>query len=147
MVTRLSFFDLLDLIRQGKAPKKIYCEGETYEWNGTSYKSKSDIMLCEDYGVRHTEYGFISLLNIEVVEPVLDDIEKEYLGNIVKPFRNIVQYISKGTVGKFEYEYIFINIKEPDGSEGNICFPNYKYGKMYKGMEPKKKYTLEELEL
>lgn len=74
-------------------------------------------------------------------EEILDQIEKEYLRAVIKPFRDNVKYIKKNY--HIEYEYITIYIK----NDCNICFPNFKKGTMYKGMENNKEYSLEELGL
>jgi hypothetical protein len=74
-------------------------------------------------------------------EDILNDIEKEYLRVVIKPFRDRVKYIEKNDFIK--YEYISICVEK----DNTIIFPNFKKGTMYKGMEVDKKYTLEELGL
>lgn len=78
---------------------------------------------------------------IQYKQEILDEIEKEYLSAVIKPFRDRVEYIKKNY--HIEYEYISIYIK----NDCNICFPSFKKGTMYKGMEQNKEYTLEELGL
>ena len=86
--------------------------------------------------------GTIEVENGYIVEKeILDEEEKEYLSNVIKPFRYKVEYIIKITSSYSEY--IKITIKKDSG----LCFPNFKKGTMYKGMEIEKKYTLEELGL
>lgn len=75
-------------------------------------------------------------------EPILDDKEKEYLGNVIRPFRNEVIYIVKKIYNHREKEYIAINLKND-----NIFLPNFKENTMYKNMKINKEYTLEELGL
>lgn len=78
-------------------------------------------------------------------EPILDEVERRYLSAVIKPFRNKIKSIHKGRYGRhFEYEFIMIITID---KEENICFPNFKKGTMYKGMEIGKNYTLEELGL
>lgn len=75
-----------------------------------------------------------------IKKEILDDIEKEYLRNVIKPFRDKVKYIKKNN-GKFG-EYITICVI------GELVnFPYFKKGKMYKNMITDKKYTLKELGL
>jgi hypothetical protein len=77
-------------------------------------------------------------------EPILDDIEKEYLSNVIKPFRNRVSSIAKvKDINKMYY----IDIQLDDGDD--FCFlPYFKpSAKMYEGMEVNHKYTLKELNL
>lgn len=88
--------------------------------------------------------GIIEVKNGYIVEKeILDEVEKEYLSNIIKPFREKVRCIMKVTswscLGK---EYIKIILIE----EG-MGLPYFEKGFMYKGMEEEKEYTLEELGL
>ena len=86
--------------------------------------------------------GTIEVENGYIVEKeILDEEEKEYLSNVIKPFRDKVEYIVKETSSY--NEYIKITIK----NDGGLCFPNFKKGTMYKGMKKNKEYTLEELGL
>lgn len=82
-----------------------------------------------------------------IKKPILDEAEKEYLSNVIKPFRDkvvdIFKYISLYDV----YEYIGITIRDIDKNVVYMYFPSFKKGTMYKGMETGKKYTLEELGL
>lgn len=83
----------------------------------------------------------------EIKKPILDDIEKEYLSNVIKPFRHkvvdIFKYISLYDV----YEYIGITIRDIDKNVVYMYFPSFKKGTMYKGMETGKKYSLKDLGL
>ena len=76
---------------------------------------------------------------IKLPKPILDDVEKEYLSNVIKPFRDRVSSISKDA----PLEYITISL---DGDDFAFL-PNFEEGKMYKGMETNRRYTLEELGL
>lgn len=88
--------------------------------------------------------GEISIIKVE--QPILDDIEKRYLSNIIKPFRNKVKYIRKIGSPTENYEYIRICYK--DHNYTNVLnFPDFKVGTMYKGMKQDKLYTLKELGL
>lgn len=71
------------------------------------------------------------------IEGILDEKEKEYLSNIVKPFRNKVKHIKKVSCTD---EYIKIVL-----SGEVINLPLFEKDTMYKGMENNKNYTLEEL--
>lgn len=88
----------------------------------------------------------------EIEIDILDKVEKEYLRNVIKPFKNNIQYIIKQTGpdhSDYEYITIFINsITNTDWLDQEyIVFPYFKKGTMYKNMEIGKKYTLEELGL
>lgn len=76
---------------------------------------------------------------------ILDKEEKEYLSNVIKPFRNKVVHISKRQAA-FEEEKLLVWYVANSG----ICeweFPYFKKDTMYKGMEVDKEYTLKELGL
>ena len=79
-------------------------------------------------------------------KPILTDIEKEYLSNIIKPFRDSVVSISKcNCYGDCAY---FIQIKVIQNNRPEyINLPYFEKGRMYRGMEANKDYTLEELGL
>lgn len=89
-------------------------------------------------------YYFFTVHDLEEVKNILDSEEKEYLSNVIKPFRD-----SAINIKKFENyrdrqkEYIKIYIK----NDFSINLPNFKKNTMYKNMEINKAYTLEELGL
>lgn len=77
-------------------------------------------------------------------EPILDNKEKEYLGNIIRPFRDKVRYIVKIRYSRINNTaYIFIKINNDD----YINLPYFKENTMYKNMKLNREYTLEELGL
>ena len=93
---------------------------------------------------------------VKLPKSILDDVEKEYLGNIIKPFRNRILYIAKSeTVKTYDnpnpkiYECIYIMYKDSTKKKNPyyMGFPHFEKGTMYKDMELDKKYTLEELGL
>ena len=79
----------------------------------------------------------------EYKEPVLDDVEKEYLSAVIKPFRNRVTGVRKWFNG-IDYQ-ILITLDNED----NLCqLPRFPLSsEMYKGMDSKKWYSLQELGL
>ena len=79
----------------------------------------------------------------EYKEPVLDDVEKEYLSAVIKPFRNHVTSVRKWFNG-IDYQ-IIISLDHSD----NLCqLPRFPLSsEMYKGMDSKKWYSLQELGL
>ena len=83
--------------------------------------------------------------NIRIVyefeQEILDDAEKEYLSNVIKPFRNKVAYIQKCGTSNGD-EYIWIELENDD-----VSLPYFKKNTMYKNMKEMKEYTLEELGL
>lgn len=73
--------------------------------------------------------------------PVLDDVEKRYLKNVIRPFKDQCRYVKKYETAGTDYEWIYINLS----SNGSIALPGFSKGTMYKNMELEKRYTLEEL--
>ena len=86
--------------------------------------------------------GTIEVENGYIVEKeILDDKEREYLSNVIKPFWDKVKYIIKFDCLQEEYiSIVLLNDKRID-------LPCFKKGTMYKGMEIEEDYTLEELGL
>ena len=80
----------------------------------------------------------------EVKQEILDEVEKRYLRGVIRPFRDKVKTIKKGTLNINDEQYISINF---ENTANNFALPNFKKGTMYKGMGVDKKYTLEELGL
>lgn len=72
---------------------------------------------------------------------LLNNVEKNYLSEVIQPFRKEVIAIEKLETYTGE-EYILILFKD-DG----MHFPSFKKGRMYKGMKLEKRYTPEELGL
>ena len=73
---------------------------------------------------------------------ILDEVEKEYLSNVIRPFRDKVESISKQV--NIVNTDNFIEIELPAES---VCLPYFKKGSMYNGMKENKRYSLEELGL
>lgn len=84
---------------------------------------------------------------LEIEKPILDNIEKRYLENVLRPFKSRVMFIAK--TEEFGYEHIYIRVALPIHKHGNTTcnFPYFDKGTMYKGMELYKLYSLEELGL
>lgn len=97
-----------------------------------------DIMKVERAGV----------VIFERKKEILDKQEKEYLRNLIRPFRDRVINIIKENDNNGE-AFITITVKrfnDKDRKEA-IMLPYFKKHTMYKGMELDKSYTLEELGL
>ncbi len=123
-------------------PFKIKCDDDIYtsKYFLTESGLESDgCSLSFDYTLNNILNGYYEI--IKIPKTILDDIEKEYLSNIIKPFRKRIVFIRKGKRGNGD-EYIKIQI-----SDYFIIFPDFKEGTMYKGMEVFKEYSLDELGL
>jgi hypothetical protein len=85
----------------------------------------------------------MDFLNAEYVAPVLDDIEKKYLSDVIRPCKNRVKSIQKSRCsGQY---FIEINMMQ---NFDRVCLPYFstKSG-MYKGMKLNTLYTPKELGL
>lgn len=84
----------------------------------------------------------------EYKAPILDEVEREYLSAVIRPFRNRVENISKCDGGAWvtDEQFICIQVKREKNSDF-ISLPWFKENTMYKGMELNKSYTLQELGL
>ena len=79
----------------------------------------------------------------EYKEPVLDDVEREFLSATIKPFRKMIAYIVKDQDYDDGKQCIRIILQNGEG----MRFPYFDDDTMYKGMKENKKYSLEELDL
>lgn len=87
--------------------------------------------------------GYIDYKNVELVEEILDEAERKYLADVIRPFRDKVKYIYKGQGLPGENkEFINITLKED-----TLDLPYFAARSMYKGMQIGRNYTLEELGL
>lgn len=114
----------IDTLLRGKCTKesRAFCEG----------------FKCEGCGERVLKW-----LLEEAKEPVLDDVEKEYLSAVIKPFRKKISCIRKSKDARKGKNYIKFEFCDGD----RMFFPNLSNDEMYKGMELDRNYTLEELGL
>lgn len=83
-------------------------------------------------------------LDMEHVEPILDEAEKRYLSAVIRPFKDQIISIYKEQFG-FNHESIIIEYYDFDRSQSTLCLPQFEKSSMYAGMECDRKYTLEEL--
>lgn len=77
-------------------------------------------------------------------EEILDKTEKEYLANVIRPFRHKIKTIEKTTRISVS-SLCYLNILLENNDMANL--PDFKKNSMYKGMEENKEYTLKELGL
>lgn len=105
----------------------------------TTISHFQEILECKITKVQRPT-KFETIYNVS--KPILDKEEKEYLENVIRPFRDRVKTIMKVSSFKYneEFIYIFLNTEF-------IHMPRFSKGTMYKGMILNKEYTLEELGL
>lgn len=129
--------------------------GKKGKWNGEKFQVRDTCWLNEyniendltNNGCCGSELDIVKVerqFKTEVVykrkKEILDEAEKKYLSDVIRPFRNKVIFIKK--ISGEHREFIKIVFKNEV-----VPFPYFKKDSMYKGMEPNKKYSLEELGL
>lgn len=97
---------------------------------------------CEGFSCEGCGERVLKWLLEEAKEQVLDDVEKEYLSAVIKPFRKKVMDVVKVQYVEGK-QRIRIRVSYGDCAE----LPFFKNNTMYKGMKVGKYYTLEELGL
>lgn len=128
--------------------EEFYVKGrsEKYKFNKNGL-----YFFDEDRQTWLIDFSLMRFLNgqYEIIgRPILDEVEREYLDAVVKPFRNKVISITKLDSEEMNgYEYICIEIKEVCVDRYYINLPYFKKGTMYKGMETDKAYSMEDIGL
>ena len=97
----------------------------------------------EEYDIVKVERSVKYETVFERKEEILDEVEKRYLTEVIRPFRKRIQFIQKKKEITEINPYIRIVCEDND----NLVFPYITDNSMYKGMEVNKKYTLKELGL
>lgn len=127
-----------------KLDKGENCDKCIFQWVGC------DDSILRSSWINHKEMYSDKFLNqeVEIEAPdILDKVEKEYLSNVIKPFKHRVISIEKlGCINNKYFIGIKINSKLVDYGEEYLSLPFFQ-NKMYQGMEPDKEYTLAELGL
>lgn len=136
----MTFEEVLKALKEGKKIRNNH-------WRQGFYVMLKDNKIVNNYGGIYFVYvrSFLEDCWEEYKEPILDEAEKEYLGNIVKPYRDRVGFIVK--TDATEYERIIICVLGLTQHNNYIVLPYFYKNTMYKGMEVGKDYTLEELGL
>ncbi len=106
-------------------------------FNPNGVECVQDCKACEE--------RFVKWLFEDSEKQVLDEKEREYLSNVIKPFRKNVLYIYKQEKG-YGPDVCFIVIVLKGSERINLPYFNIKCG-MYAGMQPFVKYSLEVLGL
>lgn len=118
---------------------KVYLDGIYEEkkliTDYTEYKENEVLIVAPSYN----EDDVICIALKKQKSNILDDMEKEYLSYVIKPFRKKIEFIKK--IKSFKY-YIYIKLKDDE-----MMFPNLPNKKMYKNMKENQPYKLEELGL
>ena len=81
---------------------------------------------------------------IKLPKSILAKEERNYLSQVIKPFREKILHISK--LSSKNGESICIDIRD-DWEEDSIILPKFAAGTLYKGMEIGKEYSVKDLSL
>ena len=125
--------------------EEFYLKGDNYIYkistNGLLYLAENKKCIIANLTLTLILTGKREIIK----EPILDEVEKEYLSNVIKPFRDRVEFIVKRSIPK--YDYIEISYREINTFVGAVCLPIFKENTIYKNMKINEEYTLEELGL
>lgn len=122
------------IIRTGKKGKITIVDDDDISEHGWTNR-------CYQVALEGGKVYWFTVHDLELAKEILDEKEKEYLNNVIKPFKNKVTFIQKDN--SIFGEFIKIDIK----NDVKITLPYFEIGTMYKRMEAYKHYTLSELEL
>lgn len=104
-------------------------------------KTKCDSNIRSRYGQTYVD-DILDWMAQPYRESILDEAERKYLSDVIRPFRKEVATISKfNSFGGSQY--IYIGMKDSRGSN----LPTFPKGTMYKGMIEGMHYSLKELGL
>lgn len=87
---------------------------------------------------------------LEIEKPILNEHERKYLENVLKPFKDRILFAKKTTIYNTDsdYEYVYFKVVTPDNEDYNyLILPYFIKGTMYKEMKIDKDYSFEELGL
>lgn len=141
----MNFFDAMKELEKGNKVRNAYWALGIYVYKEHNKIYFSDNCLGKYLSTMDLNYGEWEIYK----EPILTEEEKEYLSNVIKPFKNRVCYIIKYTNLCFlNEEYIQICVKEYNSElEETINLPIFVAGSMYKNMKKVHRYSLKELGL
>lgn len=149
---QITFRELLNLMYYNKSPKRIKYDGKLYQKykNYEYYDTINKRFLSTVIGAKSALYGMAMYKCFTIYDDILDDKEKEYLSNIIRPFKKYVISITKIDYygpERIEIRYTDNNQIFKGLAESVISLPSFRKDSMYKGMELNKEYTLEEIGL
>ena len=110
----------------------MYWDNNQYKW---CHSNRLEQLLLGNYKIT------------KLPKTALTEEEKEYLGNVIKPFKDKIVSIVKYINCYDSYEFIRITIRQGISDACHIILPTFTSGTIYNGMEIDKEYTLKELGL
>ncbi|MBS5682316.1 MAG: hypothetical protein KHW52_06205 [Clostridium sp.] len=139
-----------DIVTYRNGDKRTVIAGNLINSNGFISKKLNqytnelkDTVIGESLDIIKVERPVKYETVFERKEEVLDETEKKYLTEVIRPFRKRIQFIQKRKEMTEINPYLRIVFENND----KLVFPYITDNSMYKGMEVNKKYTLKELGL
>lgn len=139
-----------DIVTYRNGDKRTVIAGNLINSNGYISKKLNqytnelkDTVIGESLDIIKVERPVKYEIVFEREEEILDETEKRYLTEVIRPFRKRIQFIQKKKEITEINPYIRIVCEDND----KLVFPYITDNSMYKGMEVNKKYTLKELGL
>ena len=139
-----------DIVTYRNGDKRTVIAGNLINSNGYISKKLNqytnelkDTVIGESLDIIKVERPVKYETVFERKEEILDEVEKRYLTEVIRPFRKRIQFIQKKKEITEINPYIRIVCEDND----KLVFPYITDNSMYKGMEVNKKYTLKELGL
>lgn len=137
----MNFFEAMKELEKGNKVRCSNWKDEIYLYKENNKICFSDACIVKYLDTTDLNYGTWELYK----ESILDKIEKEYILNIIKPFKDKVCYIAKYKACK--EEYIQICVISHDNQYQDITLPTFVRGSMYNNMKLNYAYSLKELGL
>lgn len=140
----MTFLEALEEAKKGKKVRHDLWSSEIY-----LVIENGNIKMCNTQYNCLTKGDYTSNYWEIYKEKILTDEEKEYISNVIKPFKNRVCYIIKYTnLCALNEEYIQICVKSYNNElDEDINLPIFVEGSMYKNMKKVHRYSLKELDL
>ena len=129
----MKFEEILQPLRDGKKVRRKSWKNK--EFYMSKYTTNIENFIATDWEIYE--------------EPILDEVERRYLRNVIRPFRDRVINIKKLVYPTNVSACINIRIQGEVFKESfaDMDLPLFKANTMYKGMKANKEYTLKELGL
>lgn len=137
----MNFFEAMKELEKGNKVRNAGWKDAIYLYKENEKICFSEACLLKTLNMYDFNYGTWEIYK----ETILDKTEKEYLLNIIKPFKNKICYIVKyKSIGSNNEEYIQICVKSYNRYINLLTFVS---GSMYNNMKLAHGYSLKELGL
>lgn len=141
----MNFFEAMKELEKGNKVRKVDWKDAIYLYKENNEIRFSSTSIANFLNIRDLNYGTWELYK----EPILTEEEKEYLSNVIKPFKNRICYIIKyKNLCVLNEEYIQICVRSYNNElDEDINLPLFVKGSMYKNMKEEHRYSLRALGL